>query len=439
MRVLPEPRGVERFTASIASPKVADQDDLAAAQDLIYEAFESTGRKRVELARRALEISADCADAYGILAEETTRSLEERRDLYAAGVAAGERALGKYVFEQDAGSFWGLVETRPYMRVRAGLAGVLWMLGEREEAVGHYRDLVRLNPADNQGIRYLLVTCLLTLGRDVEAETLLDDPDYADDSSAAWVYARALLAFRQKGAGEYANGVLAEAQEMNPHVPAYLTGARRLPKRMPELVGLGDESEAVACASEQFDAWESTLGALGWLRRETSRHRGPARPSTRRVAVTSGPTESKAERRRWLFPEVKGTFDGIQPEFLDPAIADDRRFLILAEHRKFARAINRGDDVVNVEGNVVNPHLHIAMHEVVANQIWDGKPAEVWPTVARLRGMGYERHDILHMLASVVTGEIWKAGQSGVPSDPASYARALGALPESWHGDREED
>jgi hypothetical protein len=30
-------------------------------------------------------------------------------------VAAGERSLGPKAFEEDAGHFWGILETRPYM------------------------------------------------------------------------------------------------------------------------------------------------------------------------------------------------------------------------------------------------------------------------------------------------------------------------------------
>jgi Tetratricopeptide repeat len=41
------------------------------------------------------------------------------------------------------------------MRARAGLAATLDALGDVEAAIGHYRDMLRLNPGDNQGIRYL--------------------------------------------------------------------------------------------------------------------------------------------------------------------------------------------------------------------------------------------------------------------------------------------
>lgn len=69
------------------------RDPLEEAQALMYEAWDATGPRRVALARQALRLSPDCADAYVLLAEETARSLGEARDLCAQGVAAGERAL----------------------------------------------------------------------------------------------------------------------------------------------------------------------------------------------------------------------------------------------------------------------------------------------------------------------------------------------------------
>ncbi|MBI3105810.1 MAG: hypothetical protein HYY95_09615 [Candidatus Rokubacteria bacterium] len=74
---------------------------LERAQELAYRAVEARGRRRVQLARRALEIFPDCADAYVLLAEAATE-LPAARDLYARGVAAGERALGPGAFTRGA-------------------------------------------------------------------------------------------------------------------------------------------------------------------------------------------------------------------------------------------------------------------------------------------------------------------------------------------------
>src|SRR5439155_1311392 len=91
-------------------------------------------QRRVQLTKEALVIWPDCADAYVLLAEHATSRKEARR-LYEQGVAAGEWALGAEAFGRDVGHFWGILETRPYMRARLGLAHALWSAGRREQAV----------------------------------------------------------------------------------------------------------------------------------------------------------------------------------------------------------------------------------------------------------------------------------------------------------------
>lgn len=236
---------------------------LEEAQDLMYKAWDSSGKQRVKLARQALEICADCADAYVLLAEESATSLEQARDLYQQGVKAGERALGRQAFEEDVGHFWGILETRPYMRARAGLAECLWLLGERRKAIEHYTDLLRLNPGDNQGIRYVLINCLLIEGDDEAMEKLVDE--YQRDSSAMWLYSRALWTFRREGASSKAKRLLKKSLERNPYVPLYLLGIKKITQDSPAFIGIGDESEAVAYAYDAVEIWLKTPGALEWL------------------------------------------------------------------------------------------------------------------------------------------------------------------------------
>jgi ST7 protein. len=236
---------------------------LEQAQDVMYEAWDSSGKRRVKLARQALSISEDCADAYVLLAEETARSLSDARDLYGQGVKAGERALGPQAFEEDIGHFWGIIESRPYMRARAGLAQCLWMLGERQRAIEHYTEMLRLNPSDNQGIRYLLVNCLLEEGCDEAVGKLLDQ--YEGDATATWLYSHALWMFCREGASSKAKARLREALNHNRYVPRYILGRKRLPRRLPEYVGFGDKNEAIVYAAEAIVVWQKTPGAVEWL------------------------------------------------------------------------------------------------------------------------------------------------------------------------------
>jgi tetratricopeptide (TPR) repeat protein len=156
---LPDRRAMETYLATIGAR--SRDDAIAKAQDVMYEAWDrTTSRSRIALAHKALTISPLCADAYNLLAAEAATAVEAR-DLYARGLEAGELALGPEGFEEYDGHFWGFLETRPYMRARHGLALALLKLGEEEEAMKHFRAMLKLNPGDNQGIRYLLLGCLL--------------------------------------------------------------------------------------------------------------------------------------------------------------------------------------------------------------------------------------------------------------------------------------
>jgi tetratricopeptide (TPR) repeat protein len=265
-----EPMDLSSFEGML-SDMFGDSDEegpLRKAQDLIYDAWEvNDSKRRVALARKALEISPDCADAYVLLAEETANSLTEALNLYRQGVEAGERALGREAFEEDLGHFWGILETRPYMRARAGLAECLWASGKHNEAIQHYKDMLRLNPNDNQGLRDLLMPRLIEMGKDEEAEALFKE--YRDDGIASWIYSRALLDFRKTGDSEISRRSLAAALKNNKHIPAYLLGRKKIPRFLPEYYSPGDESEAVFYAKENFEAWKITPGALEWLLHQT--------------------------------------------------------------------------------------------------------------------------------------------------------------------------
>src|ERR1700676_1758143 len=149
---LPDRRAMESYLAAVAAR--SRDDAIAKAQDVMYEAWDrTTSRSRIALAHKALTISPLCADAYNLLAAEAATTADAR-DLYARGLEAGELALGPKGFKEYDGHFWGFLETRPYMRARGGLALALLKLGEEAAAVEHFRALLKLNPGDNQGIRY---------------------------------------------------------------------------------------------------------------------------------------------------------------------------------------------------------------------------------------------------------------------------------------------
>ncbi|MEO6858805.1 MAG: DUF1841 family protein [Solirubrobacteraceae bacterium] len=120
----------------------------------------------------------------------------------------------------------------------------------------------------------------------------------------------------------------------------------------------------------------------------------------------------------------------------DLADPDMRSLVIRHEHPELERALREGRRDVEVEGESINPGLHLAMHEIVATQLWDNEPPEAWKTTARLLELGYDRHEILHMLAAPVAQQVWGTLHEERPYDRDLHVAALQELPGSWERER---
>jgi len=83
-------------------------------------------------------------------------------------------------------------------------------------------------------------------------------------------------------------------------------------------------------------------------------------------------------------------------------------------------------------GEPVNPRLHVAMHHAVARQILADDPPQTWESVQRLAGLGYDWHNIMHMIASLVAEDVHAALAEHRDPDPAGYASRLDQLPGDW-------
>lgn len=121
---------------------------------------------------------------------------------------------------------------------------------------------------------------------------------------------------------------------------------------------------------------------------------------------------------------------------LDRDDENDRRILIEAEHPELHVALRSGRREIHRSGTTMSPALHITMHEIVANQLWADDPPEMWETAQRLLKIGYDRHEVLHMLASVLSDEVFQMLRQHEPHERERVRTALAALPESWEEHR---
>jgi tetratricopeptide (TPR) repeat protein len=260
------------------------------AQALAYQAYDASGRRRVQLARQALAADPDCCEAHLILAHRINDP-QHALPLLKRAVEAGERQIGEETFKVDVGHFWGIPETRPYMRARASLATTLMDLEKFDEAIDHFKDLLRLNPGDNQGNRYQLAHALLRANRLDELDELLNGAHYKGEVSPEWAYTRALLAYRRGGDSPLARAKLGDARRVNPHVARMLAGREQLPPFPPDAYSPGSVDEAVSLVFEMADVWEETDGAIEWLEAVTG-------PEDKRAKQWNRERERKQKRGR---------------------------------------------------------------------------------------------------------------------------------------------
>lgn len=136
--------------------------------------------------------------------------------------------------------------------------------------------------------------------------------------------------------------------------------------------------------------------------------------------------EDTLDRRVFAMPHHGTTIDGEDFPRLDPADSDERGLLIQGEHPEYHEALADPSWAGEIDG--VNPRLHLAVHEMIANQLWDGDPLEAWQAARRLRDSGMNRHDVLHELMAVAAKHLHPTLVRAEPFDIESYRRALNGL-----------
>lgn len=262
---MPPRRVAERALSTMFSPRTENR--RFEAQDLAYEAMEAMengeAERGIELATQAAKIDPTCVDAISLLAQAASENHDELIANMTRVVEDGARALGPKFFAANRGHFWGILETRPYMRARSLLAKSLADAGRHGEAIRHHEEMLDLCPNHNLGLRYPLIGLYLRAGRLKDVARLFKQ--YEDEGSAMFAWARVLerlLAGDEPGAAV----ALGEARAANPHVEAFLTGRKRRPRGDLGYYSPGEESEAIVCLDCIGEAWTTDAKALEWLK-----------------------------------------------------------------------------------------------------------------------------------------------------------------------------
>lgn len=258
---------IEAFMRKISKgpiPKFEPESEQEQAEELAFEAMQLEGEERKELLMDALMLDPDCIQVYYALAAAESHPAIALA-FYERGLHIGaERFQSEEYLKENKGHFWGLHETRPFMRCLQGAADCQFFLGRVFDAMGIWNLMLELNPNDNQGVRYDLMLCLAGL-RDEDGYQQLRKR-FHDDVSAASAFNHALHLFAVQGAGPQALQALQAARAKNKHIVPLLL------KKDPELYRsagymLGSEEEAMNYLDKAHMVWSGVPGAKDWLKR----------------------------------------------------------------------------------------------------------------------------------------------------------------------------
>jgi tetratricopeptide (TPR) repeat protein len=117
------------------------------SDDFLELAYETDSEaKAISYVKKAIALDEDNLDAIGLRIELTARDTIDALKQYEKAVAHGTKVMEKKGFLKDSvGRFWGVLETRPYMRLRSSYADILIECSMFKKAIGEYEDMIRLN------------------------------------------------------------------------------------------------------------------------------------------------------------------------------------------------------------------------------------------------------------------------------------------------------
>ncbi len=147
--------------------------------------------------RKARELEPDHVDAALMEIEETSKNPYEQEMRLFELQQKAEKQLREqgYFRKASIGDFWGLIETRPYMRVCQTYVGTLLMNRKMRLAAKACESMLRLCKDDNLGIRYTLIHLYGYLEEEQAAHKLFGA--YDGGWGTRFPLAMALLSYKQ--------------------------------------------------------------------------------------------------------------------------------------------------------------------------------------------------------------------------------------------------
>lgn len=150
--------------------------------ELAEEAHDAASALRY--AKKALQLDPDNLDAERMILDITVEEPLEYVQKLERVVAHGAKVMEKegLAGEDSIGSYWGIIETRPYMRLRMAYLKALQEAGMFRRAITECEELLRLCEGDNLGVRYSLMHLYALMEEETKALQLHEKFEQSEET-----------------------------------------------------------------------------------------------------------------------------------------------------------------------------------------------------------------------------------------------------------------
>lgn len=222
--------------------------DTSVKNDDAYEILEQaknakTKRQALKLAKEAYEMCPDCFDAILFQVDLEENSMK-REEILNQGLEFEKERLEKeeYFDKDNIGDFYGIFETRPYMRGLYRKADNFIADGKITQARDICLEILRLNNHDNLGARYLLMAIYAYLE---DEKAILKLYKKFPEENLEILFP--LFAFYYKtGKNKEAKEMLKRINKANSHFIKFFQGTIKINQDLPYgYYSIGDVSEVI--------------------------------------------------------------------------------------------------------------------------------------------------------------------------------------------------
>lgn len=244
----------------------AEESPEFKSDELLDDAYEAETEKEARrLAKKALEVYPDNIDAQTFLANMEENPINRLKKLDWT-IENARKLLEKegYFEEDNIGAFWGILETRPYMRARNFRVETLMFLGRYHEAVKECEELLKLCEGDNLGIRYKLIGLYCYLEEFDKGEKLFKKYD----EESAFMLLPISIMYYKKGDYKKAEKMIKRLDEVNPYIIDNIV-SDDIDGEPVEYYAPGSEEEAYLVHMDLFYLLASVPSFLGFLMEKT--------------------------------------------------------------------------------------------------------------------------------------------------------------------------